>query len=133
MAKFTKLIKDGSGGTSDRDYCLVMCDISCGGSGKVPTVDIVYRADENSSGLGMTFVPNGKFMDLCVFRKIPKGQQFKFSVGSSAEAFGSFKSEKLGFNITTLGTETEWFEANEDIDDIKIQAITDGTSGGGSN
>ena len=138
MAKFTKLIKDGSGGggsgEQDRDYWLVMCNIQCSGSGsQVPLVDLVRRADENSTGVANTFVPSGRLGGVDVFKKIPKGYQIKFNIGSSAEAFEYFKSEKLGFNITTLNTQTEWFDVNEDIDDLEIKAYKSGTNGGGSN
>jgi hypothetical protein len=130
MAKFTKLIKDGSGGSSpsdSRDYYIICYEAWADGNG---TLSVQYaRYSENPN-----FVSSGTwrfFGEGPLWMTVPKGEKIK--IKASGEGFQYLRSETLGINITTSGQPTDWIELTEDLFDLKIYSYVEMTGGGGSN
>lgn len=142
--KYTKLVPEGQGGsTPDRDFYYLGGFIESSGNGTaeaLPIINVVYREKGNTNSVsGLPFSPNvmGGFN---YFKTIPKGCEVRFyfyPTSKQASAFKYFRSEKLGFNITSVtpnaNNQTDWIELNEDVLDIEGYAYVPHNSGGANN
>lgn len=129
--KFTKLIPENqcSGGTQpDRDFVYVGGEIQNsvnGNSEAFPSVRVYYRAI-GSTGTPFHVLSPTTMGSYKYFVTVPKGYEIRFGfspTATQADAFQYFRSEKLGFNITSVVSGqynyTDWIELNEDVFDVE--------------
>lgn len=140
--KFTKLIPENqcSGGAEpDRDFVYVGAEIenSVNGTAEAfPAIRLYFR-QKGSTGTPFHAFSPSVHPTYKYFQTVPKGYEIRFGfspTSTQASSFRYFRSEKLGFNITSVVAGqfnyTDWIELNEDVFDVKGYAYVKHDSGG---
>ena len=129
MAKFTKLIKDGSGGGSSpsdgRDYYIICYKANADGRGTLSASYVLYSENPTKASTGTIhfMASSGN-----CWIKLNKGEKIAFK--AYGDGFEYIKCESLGINITTEYEYTEWIELTEDLFDLEFYSFVAQTSGG---
>ena len=140
--KFTKLIPENqcSGGTEpDRDFVYVGAYIqnSVNGTAEAFPSIRLYSRRVGSTGTPFDVLSPTVMVSYKYFETVTKGYEIRFGFNpttTQASSFQYFRSEKLGFNITSVVAGqynyTDWVELNEDVFDIEGYAYVPHNSGG---
>lgn len=127
MAKFTKLIKDGSGGDA-RDYRILGAKLITTNAGMIAAVCKDESGTTYDFTLGNVIQSNYSYKG---FVAVPVGTKVAFLVNGQGTTENTVRSEKLGGTlVSATRTYSDYYEITEDVLDLVFYTATSEGSGG---